>query len=57
MEDVVVVLKLRAILLKLRVVLGFAFSTLESLVAETNGSSVKTTITTIRTNNRLVPKS
>jgi hypothetical protein len=53
----VVVLKLRAILLKLRVVLGFAFSTLESLVAETNGSSVKTTITTIRTNNRLVPKS
>jgi hypothetical protein len=57
MEDVVVVLKLRAILLKLRVVLGLAFSTLESLVAETDGSLVKTTITTIRTNNRLVPKS
>jgi hypothetical protein len=52
-----VILKLRAVLLKLRAVLGLAFSTLESVVAETNGCSVKTTITTIRTNNRLVPKS
>jgi hypothetical protein len=33
-----------------------AFSALEGLVAETKSRSVKTTITTARTKNRLVPK-
>ena len=33
-----------------------AFSALEGLVAETKSCSVKTTITTARTKNRLVPK-
>jgi hypothetical protein len=51
-----VILKLRAVLLKLRAALCLASSTLESLVAETKSGSAKTTITTIRTNKRRVPK-
>jgi hypothetical protein len=33
-----------------------AFSTLEDLIAETKSYSVESTITTVRTKNRLVPK-
>jgi hypothetical protein len=54
-EDVVVIFKLRVVEANPERPASVTFSALKSIVADTKSWSVKTTITTARTRNRLVP--